>query len=433
MNKRRVTLLLFALPAILIVAASVWLLKLSGGESRTALYTAECILLLAILWLSVYRVRMVKPISTLAGGINLLREQDFSSRLRHVGQPEADSIVDMFNDMMESLKRERLRIREQNHFLDLLIKASPMGIIVLDRDDRISMLNKAAAAFLDIDATDAAGLRPAEIAGPLAEAVASMQHDCTRTLRLNNSMVYRCSRLSYMDQGFAHPFILMEKLTDEVMRAERTAYEKVIRMMAHEVNNSMAGVNSILDTAAECVADSDISDALTACRRRCMSMSGFITSFADVVKIPEASLRKADLNEFTCGCMPMLESMCAMRGITLKAELASGTAETMIDPVLLEQVVINLVKNSAESIGADGHITLRVSSGPARLIVEDNGPGIDADTQAKIFSPFFSSKESGRGLGLLFVCDVLNKHKCSFSLRTDPDGMTRFTATFPNP
>ena len=129
----------------------------------------------------------------------------------------------------------------------------------------------------------------------------------------------------------------------------------------------------------------------------------------------------------------MLESMCAMRGITLKAELASGTAETMIDPVLLEQVVINLVKNSAESIGADGHITLRVSSGPARLIVEDNGPGIDADTQAKIFSPFFSSKESGRGLGLLFVCDVLNKHKCSFSLRTDPDGMTRFTATFPNP
>jgi len=219
MNKRRVTLLLFALPAILIVAASVWILKLSGGESRTALYTAECILLLAILWLSVYRVRMVKPISTLAGGINLLREQDFSSRLRHVGQPEADSIVDMFNDMMESLKRERLRIREQNHFLDLLIKASPMGIIVLDRDDRISMLNKAAAAFLDIDATDAAGLRPAEIAGPLAEAVASMQHDCTRTLRLNNSMVYRCSRLSYMDQGFAHPFILMEKLTDEVMRA----------------------------------------------------------------------------------------------------------------------------------------------------------------------------------------------------------------------
>lgn len=418
--------------ALCIIGASVWLILLAGKSGPAQFYIAQGILLLSLLLLWIFRQQVVKPIATIANGMNLLREQDFSSRLAPVGQSDADTIVRMFNEMMDRLKRERLHIREQNHFLDLLIDESPMGVIVLGEDGRITMLNRAAATFLGTEAAAARLLPLDEVPGPLAHELAHLPQGHTRTLRLSNSRIYRCARLSYMDQGFRHPFLLVERLTDEVMRAERTAYEKVIRMMAHEVNNSMAGIGSILDTASYCIDDAEISDAISTCRRRCLSMSEFITSFADVVKIPLPTLTPIELNSFLQGSQKLLESICATRRISVDIVPASEPAHTKADPVLMEQVVINLVKNAAESIGTDGAITIRISSAPAGFSVEDNGPGIDEATQQKIFTPFFSSKASGRGLGLLFVSDVLNKHRCGFSLRTYPDGITRFCVSFPH-
>lgn len=432
MRRRALSLLPITVAAVLLVGAAAWLVVLSRESGTRAFYVAQGVLAMALLLLWLFYMRMVKPIGTIANGINLLREQDFSTRLAPVGQADADRIVEMFNEMMGRLKNERLRIREQNHFLDLLINESPMGVIVLDRHDRIGMLNKAAAEMLGIRREDAPGRSAAEMEGQLAQALAGLRTGETRTLRLNNAMVYRCARLSYMDQGFAHPFMLVERLTDEVMRAERTAYEKVIRMMAHEVNNSMAGVNSILDTAAGCIDDADITEALDACRRRCMTMSEFITSFANVVKIPEATLQRTELNSFLSDTRRVLESLCAGRGIALRMELQEGETMVPADTVLMEQVLINLVKNAAESIGErGGEIAVRTTVAPAGFVVEDNGPGIDDATQEKIFTPFFSSKASGRGLGLLFVSDILAKHRCSYSLRTDADGITRFSVTFP--
>ena len=432
MRRRALSLLPITVAAVLLVGAAAWLVVLSRESGTRAFYVAQGGLAMALLLLWLFYMRMVKPIGTIANGINLLREQDFSTRLAPVGQADADRIVEMFNEMMGRLKNERLRIREQNHFLDLLINESPMGVIVLDMHDRIGMLNKAAAEMLGIGREDAAGRSAAEMDGQLAQALAGLRTGETRTLRLNNAMVYRCARLSYMDQGFAHPFMLVERLTDEVMRAERTAYEKVIRMMAHEVNNSMAGVNSILDTAAGCIDDADITEALDACRRRCMTMSEFITSFANVVKIPEATLQRTELNSFLADTRRVLESLCAGRGIVLHMELQEGETMVAADTVLMEQVLINLVKNAAESIGErGGEIAVRTTASPAGFVVEDNGPGIDDATQEKIFTPFFSSKASGRGLGLLFVSDILTKHRCSYSLRTDADGITRFSVAFP--
>lgn len=432
MKLRALSLLPITIAAVLLVGAAVWLVVIGREFSSRAFYVAQGVLMMALLLLWLFYMRMVKPIGTIANGINLLREQDFSTRLAPVGQADADRIVEMFNEMMGRLKNERLRIREQNHFLDLLINESPMGVIVLDRHDRIGMLNKAAAEMLGTGCDAATGRHVGELDGQLAHALGGLRTNEARTLRLNNAMVYRCARLSYMDQGFAHPFMLVERLTDEVMRAERMAYEKVIRMMAHEVNNSMAGVNSILDTAAVCIGDPDIAEALEACRRRCMTMREFITSFANVVKIPEAKLQRTELNSFLADTRIVLESLCAGRGIALHIEPQEGETIVMADTALMEQVLINLVKNAAESIGErGGEIAVRGTVSPAGFVVEDNGPGIDADMQEKIFTPFFSSKASGRGLGLLFVSDILGKHRCTYSLRTDADGLTRFSVAFP--
>lgn len=419
----------FAALAIILVGASLWLVVISGHTTTKQFYLAQGILLLSVALLAVFYRRVLRPINALATGIDLVREQDFTSRLRHVGQPDADRIVDMFNDMMAILKRDRLRQREQNHFLDLLVAASPMGVMILDNDGAIDNVNRSGARFFNSTREELHGKYPATMDNPLALAVASLPAGGSTTVRLNNAMVFRCARLTYMYQGFPHSFVIIEKLTEEVARAERAAYEQIIRVMAHEVNNSMGGIGSILDTLASCTDDSDTVALLSASRRRCQSLSQFVSAYADAVKVPEAHRIKTNLTQFVVDTLPLLESMCSARGIEVKPDVPDVAVYASIDPVLMEQVLINLVKNSAESIGSNGTVTITLCPDPLRLTVADNGAGISPENAQKLFTPFFSSKTGGRGLGLMLVTDILRKHGYTYSLITGEDGITRFSIT----
>lgn len=369
----------------------------------------------------------------IGSGMELLREQDFSSRLIKVGQYEADRIVNVFNRMMEQLKNERLHLREQNHFFDLLIKASPMGLIITTLDEEVSELNPMALKMLDIQMEEAVGKKLNMIDSPLAGEIALIAKGETVVIRLNDSSIYKCTHSSFIDRGFQHSFYLIEGLTDEVMKAEKKAYEKVIRMIAHEVNNTTAGIISTLDTVEQTLSVEkgmeDICDVMRVCTDRCFSMSHFIVRFADVVKIPEPYLLPVNLNELLDTCKRFMEGMCMDRNITLRMEPDETLKDVKLDIVLFEQVIVNIIKNAVESIEKDGEIIIR-SASPGVIEVVDNGKGIGKETEAKLFSPFFSTKPNGQGIGLIFIREVLTRHGCTFSLRTDTDGLTRFRILF---
>ena len=395
----------------------------------------EGIVTFSLFYLVYFYKKVIKPINSIANGMDLLQAQDFSSRLSPIGQQEADRIIKVFNRMMNQLKEERLRLREQNHFLDLLISASPMGVIILDLDERISMANKAALEFLNEGTEeDIQNKTMDKLTGSLAEELSRIPKDTTTTIRLSDSHIYRCSRLSFVDHGFAHPFYLIESLTSEVMKAEKKAYEKVIRMIAHEVNNSVAGITSTLDTVNDVLQTmedtEDIREAMKVCVERSFSMSRFITNFADVVKIPEPQLEEVQLNDRVIACKMFMENICQDRNITLHLELCDENPGVKMDTSLFEQVLINIIKNAAESIETDGQITIRTSASPTMIEIGDRGKGISKDVEAKLFTPFFSTKPNGQGIGLIFIREVLMKHGYTFSLRTYPDGITRFRICF---
>ena len=229
-------------------------------------------------------------------------------------------------------------------------------------------------------------------------------------------------------------------MTDEVMKAEKRAYEKVIRMIAHEVNNTTAGITSTLDTVEQALSTEegmdDICDVMRVCTERCFSMSRFITRFADVVKIPEPTVEPVQLNELVSMCKRFMEGMCNDRNIILRLECDPEVGQVRLDASLFEQVLVNIIKNAAESIegageaaGKQGEITVRTTA-PAFIEIVDNGPGISKETEAKLFSPFFSTKPNGQGIGLVFIREVLSRHGCTFSLRTYNDGLTRFRILF---
>lgn len=234
------------------------------------------------------------------------------------------------------------------------------------------------------------------------------------------------------------------------MKAEREAYSKVIRMISHEVNNTMTSVGSIMETVGDELKEKNDTEelcaALQACVTRSREMSTFITRFANVVKIPEPQLLPTSLNALVTANQQFLESLCSVHDIRLDINLCEQPAPVAdMDMPLMTQVLVNIVKNSIESIlekgGNDGRITISTHNTSlntkhstlntvSTLTVTDNGAGISAETEKHLFTPFFSTKPNGHGIGLLLIREILTRHHCRFSLRSDSGGTTTFRIEF---
>jgi nitrogen fixation/metabolism regulation signal transduction histidine kinase len=416
---------------LLTVILAVLLYNAFHTDSFYLFLAAETLAVIATVYLIIFCRRIIKPLQIIGDGMELLKEQDFSSRLRRVGQPEADRVVDIFNRMMAQLRNERLHLREQNQFMDLLIHASPMGVIILNLEGRIVSVNPAGCKLFGLNA-------PEEITGkflneldlPLVLELIQIERHSSQVLRLSDANIYKCTHSSFIDKGFHHPFYLIESLTEEVFKAEKKAYEKVIRMIAHEVNNTTAGITSILDTLKAMENRDELGNILQIAIERCYSMSRFITGFAEVVRIPEPQFREQDLNTFVVSCKYFMEMICWNRDIQIRMELSENSPVVRIDSLLFEQVLVNIIKNSAEAIDQSGCIYIRITDQPPSIEIVDTGKGLDRETESKLFTPFFSTKPNGQGLGLMFIREVLLKHFCRFSLRTYSDGLTRFKIIF---
>ena len=313
-----------------------------------------------------------------------------------------------------------------------------MGIVQCDVDGNITSMNPAAKQMLSPS---------------IEEALHKLPLGQETTVRLpGEPQLFRINHLSFPDRGFQHPFYLIESLTDEVRKAEKAAYERVIRMIAHEVNNSVAGIVGIIQNSKFIIQDSSKN-----AKERLMDLSEFVTRFANVVKIPQPQLQLCDLSEEVDACRPFLESLCNTASVRLEFQLTDEAAPVRLDTILFQQVLINIVKNAIESIGSPlpapplgespGSITISVKSTQpsqqketlpsgsgegASLTITDNGRGISPEAAQHLFTPFYSTKPQGQGIGLLLIRDILTSHGCTFSLLTDPtDHLTRFTINFP--
>lgn len=423
----------FLLLAFIIVGVFAALMWLTFSIRPVIFYVTEGVLVVAIAYLCFFYRKVIRPIDALTSGMELLRDQDMSTTLSTTGQKETDEIVKTFNALITRLRNEHLRLDEQNTFLNLLIDASPMGVILCDLSGNVRSMNPAAQQMLT----------PA-----LSDALKSLPLGEDTTFRLSNSQIYHLSHLSFLDRGYQHPFFLIESLTSEVMKAEKAAYEKVIRMIAHEVNNNVAGIVSTLDLIQTEVPDGTAQEALEASRERTRKMAEFVTRFANVVKVPEPQLTLCDLSEEVEACHSFLEGLCQTHHIHLTFNLTDEAIPVHLDTTLFQQALVNIVKNAIESIipvpsKRKGFISIKVAKhstslprregqGGGSLIITDNGKGISPEVAQHIFTPFYSTKPQGQGLGLLLIRDILTKHGCTFTLLTSPDdGLTRFTIMFP--
>lgn len=392
----------------------------------------EGIGIITIIFFIVLYHRLIKPYQIISNGMELLKEQDFSTRLRPIGNNEANKLVEIFNKMMDQLKNERLQVREKNHFLDLLIHASPQGVIILDFDDKIDEINPSGLRLLNItDIESVKGKKLTESNVNIGKELSRLKQNEDIVIRSSGITMYRCIRSSFIDRGFEHPFILIEELTHELLKIEKKSYENIIRMIAHEVNNSVGAVSSTLNVISDILSQNknneliDVLPAVDASFDRCKHLGYFISNFAEVVKIPEPSLSDISINELARSVESLTRIECQRRNINLNLILTTDKDTAYIDSIQFEQVLVNIVKNAYEAIDKDGIINIITTSQPLSITVENNGSMIPDEVKQKLFTPFFTTKPTGQGIGLMFVREVLINHNCKFDLKSD-NGYTKF-------
>lgn len=422
--------IIFISLALAIIAAGLLFWLAPGWPVYAALALAT--VLLALLWRSV-----VMPKRTVMHGMELIAAQDFNNRLTTVGERDADRIVKLFNTMIDRLRNERLENLERESFLNLLVDASPMGVAMKDFDGRISMVNKAFVRLIGKqDPKDILGKKLNELDFDLRDGMLEVPLGENMVIRRGDVKMYRCYHLSFVKEGFPREFYLLESLTEEVMKAEKSAYEKVIRIISHEVNNTMGGVRSVLETLADINADDeDVCTVIESCENRCASLCDFISSYADVVKVPQPVLREENVNALLSALLPFLLNI-AGDGIGISLDAGEDVGTVMLDKTLMEQVIVNVVKNAAESIRSSETLKPMIAISAIRekshiiLEIANNGLPITDEVSRQLFSPFFTTKRQGRGLGLTLVSEILNRHGANYSLRTGTDGITRFRIEF---
>jgi len=424
--------ILFFILAILVFGSIITIGFLFFKTDIYKFLIIEGVAILAVILFGILYYRLIKPYQIISSGMELLKEQDFSTRLRPIANSEANQVIDVFNRMMDQLKDERLQVREKNHFLDLLIQASPQGVLILDFDDNISEINSAGLRLLGItDINEVKGKKLQDSNINIGKQLAVLEPDKDVVIRSSGITMYRCSRSSFIDRGFAHPFILIEELTHELLKTEKKSYENIIRMMAHEVNNSVGAVSSTLNVISDTLRQdennelADVLPAVDASFDRCRHLGQFISNFAEVVKIPQPSVSEVSINELAKSVDALTRIECQRRNINLTLNLTTDANTAYIDSIQFEQVLVNVVKNAYEAIGENGEIHIITNSQPLSITIANDGPGISEEVKQKLFTPFFSTKSTGQGIGLMFVREVLLNHNCKFDL-SSKDGWTRF-------
>ena len=419
--------LTFAIAAIFLLWENrIWLL---AGEAFFALSF--------ILALRLFRA-LFQPLDLVMTGVEFIKDKDFTSKFNEVGQPEMDQLIAVYNRMIDQLRDERTRVQEQHYFMEKILRVSPSGIITFDFDEKILLVNPSAALMLQVVPKDLTGKKLADLHTPIAEALHQLKVGESQVIPFQGRRRVKCQKTQYLDRGFTRHFILLEELTEELRRSEKAAYEKLIRMMSHEVNNSIGAVNSLLHSflnyKAQLRADdrNDYETALQVAIARTEHLNAFMKSFAEVVRLPLPQRQPCDLHELLRNIALLLSAESRKRNIVWKWEIAAPPEPVLMDKNQMEQVFVNICKNALEAIGENGAITVRMGKKGGRnfVIIEDTGAGLTPEVRAHLFTPFFSTKENGQGIGLTMIQEILSHHKFEFSLDSQLGSPTQFVIYF---
>ncbi|MES2276293.1 MAG: ATP-binding protein [Bacteroidota bacterium] len=403
-------------------------------DDKVFFIASEALIIISLVIATQLYSELIKPLKYLMQGLEAIKDRDFNVKFLNTGKHEVDQLINVYNHMIDELRIERTRQEQQHFFLEKLIYTSPTGIIILDYDHRVEQLNPKALQILATDAALVNGFLVDELPHPLFKQIRHLQVGESLVVKPDGISTYKLQKAHFIDRGFSRQFIMIEELTAEILAAEKNVYGKVIRMMAHEVNNTIGPVNSIIQSALgthplwENHRFNTLKDALQVAMERNQNLNQFMRNFAELVKLPAPNKRQVDLHKLINSVASLMAIKAREKNIAFEFDLAGDIFMINADEQLLEQALINIVKNSIEAIDKDG--TVSFTTRQKMLTITDTGQGISAGDSENLFSPFFSTKKDGQGIGLTLVREIMLSHGFEFSLKTIAQRQTVFTLVF---
>lgn len=431
MNLRRRFVAYLLIVHALLAALAWWLLR----QNLLWLIAVEAVFVASVAVGITLVTRLSSTLAAVRQSAQMLREGEFTTRFIEIGHPDLDTMIRVYNRMVDGLRDERVRLQEQQYFLGQVLAASPAGVIILDHDGRIASVNPAAERLWPSSGADLVGTSLAGSQSVIGAALAGLEPGQSVVIPLMSGRRVRGQCATFVERGHARRFYLVEELTEELRQTEKSAYEKLIRQMSHEVNNSVGATRSLLQSSLAFGADlpalprAQMEEALGIASARLERLNAFMRGFAEVVRMPAPAKRPCQVEQLLEGCVRLVQAQSSGSGVVWEWDRQAAIGEVLLDEAQMEQALLNVLKNAVEAIPAgSGRVIVRTGlEGDAPFVeIEDSGPGITDEARPHLFAPFFTTKENGQGIGLTVVQEVLRRHGFGYSLDGPAGGPTRF-------
>ncbi|MCE7033076.1 HAMP domain-containing histidine kinase [Lysobacter sp. GX 14042] len=401
---------------ILLVAGFVAACALLAAWLTTWLLPWAAVLVAAALLLPPLGVLLQRQLAgvrallrALAGTVTSYRDGDYSFSIRWEGRGELRELVEAHNELGTVLRAQRNTLVQRELLLDTVVQNTPVAMVLLDPQHRVVLGNLAARRLLGggrrLEGHDFDALA-AQTPEALREALARGGDGMFSVAYGDEEDIYHLSRRRFRLNGRPHELLLLRTLTAELRRQEVQTWKKVIRVISHELNNSLAPIASLAHSGGELLRRGRLDrlpDALATIEERARHLEGFIRDYARFAKLPAPRREPVCWERF----LRQLRSQVGFAG-----ELPDPGEQGRFDAAQLEQALINLLRNAHESGSPADEVILQLrrTADGWRIDVLDRGPGMNEAVLSNALLPFYSTKRSGTGLGLALAREIAEAH-----------------------
>lgn len=389
-----------------------------------------CVLPLSIITIRAELERMLSLFRALTGTVTSYKDGDFSFSLHWPQNDELSDLVAAHNALGDVLRQQRLDLVQRELLLDTMVQNTPVAMLLVSEAGPIVYANVAARQLLN-QGRKLEGHKLADVlthASPaLLEALARGGDGLFTTSSNEEEDVYHLARRSFNLNGRKHELLLLRQLTMELRRQEVQTWKKVIRVISHELNNSLAPLTSLAHSGAELVRRGQterLPQILATIEERTRHLESFILGYARFAKLPAPRLETQHWQAF----LTQLGEQVIFRQVG-----EAPSEPCAFDPAQLEQALLNLLKNAHESGSPADEVTLevrRLHEG-VRIDVQDRGPGMSDAVLTNALVPFYSTKRSGTGLGLALAREIAEAHGGRITLANRDGGGLTVTMLLP--
>jgi two-component system nitrogen regulation sensor histidine kinase NtrY len=427
----RIWLTALALPTVLCTALLAW------KYSDSLLIASATAITLAIVWAiaaGYFFEQLIRPLQTLANVVSALREDDFSFRAR--GARRGDSLGDLaleINALAGTLQSQRSAARDALTLVERVMTAMQSPVLAFDNAGHLRLLNPAAESAFHLQRRSALGHSAAELnlTSLLHASDEALYTNSISTLDTSPAARWSVRRTTFRLHGVPHTLLVLSDVAAALREEERLAWQSLIRVLSHEINNSLTPIKSLAGSLRtrlpqhsmenKLTVPSELHRGLTVIEERADSLNRFLQSYQQLTRLPTPKLQRLSLGT-------LLDHVIQLE-TRVPIDLQPGpSVHLLADPDQLQQLLINLLRNAAEAA-----LNTEETSATAPLIVVswtatpsqatlhicDNGPGLI--NPANLFVPFYTTKPEGSGIGLVLAQQIATAHKGSITLSNNPD------------